>query len=170
MITHTVPLFWGYTISDDGVVKYEGADRLMGTYNIPPYVVTPFISKGDYPRVNLVNPRDGSRHKFLVHRLVAHAFCVNPRPDIFNQVDHIDGNPRYNNNKSNLRWVNRELNMINLTKAKNAYYSKRYKKWQAKVRGVKLGWFHTMEEAIARSRLYREELFTKRYAELTCNA
>ena len=168
MSIHTVPLFWGYTISDTGVVKYEGTERAFAKLHKKPFTVKPFSSTGGYLQVNLTNPHNGSRGYYYVHRLVAHAFCVNPRPDIFDQVDHIDGDPN-NNFKNNLRWVNRALNMINLTKAKNAYYYKRWKKWLSKVRGVKLGWFATEEEAMARSRAHRVDLFTKKYAELTCN-
>ena len=47
-----------------------------------------------------------------VHRLIAHLFVQNPRPDIFDRVDHIDRNKK-NNDPSNLRWVNHRLNMIN---------------------------------------------------------
>ena len=170
MSTHTVPLFWGYTISDTGVVKYEGTERALAKYDKKPYTIKsrPHINTG-YSQVLLTDPHSNRQRSYYVHRLVAHAFCVNPRPDIFNQVDHIDGNPK-NNFKNNLRWVNRALNMINLTKAKNAYYNKRWKKWLSKVRGVKLGWFATEEEAMARSRAHRVDLFTKKYAELTCNA
>ena len=46
MITHTVPLFWGYTISDDGVVKYEGAERVVAKYNVKPFTVKPYITRG----------------------------------------------------------------------------------------------------------------------------
>ena len=47
-----------------------------------------------------------------VHRLIAHLFVQNPRPDIFDRVDHIDRNKK-NNDPTNLRWVNHRLNMIN---------------------------------------------------------
>jgi len=47
-----------------------------------------------------------------VHRILAHLFVQNPRPDIFDRVDHIDRNKK-NNAPSNLRWVNHRLNMIN---------------------------------------------------------
>ena len=47
-----------------------------------------------------------------VHRLIGRVFVYNPRPDIFDRVDHIDRNTR-NNDISNLRWVNQRLNMIN---------------------------------------------------------
>ncbi len=52
--------------------------------------------------------------KVYVHRLVLETFS-HPnkyRSDIYNEVDHIDGN-KDNNNLSNLRWVNRKLNLCN---------------------------------------------------------
>ena len=49
---------------------------------------------------------------FYVHRLVASAFVFNPNPEVFTEVDHIDGDTM-NNKASNLRWVNRSANMMN---------------------------------------------------------
>ena len=160
-------LFWGYTININGEIRYEGDKRPNATYNKKPYVVKPYKNNKGYLRVQLWDP-NGDRRWYLVHRLLAIKFVGNPRPDIFNTVDHIDGDP-LNNSIFNLRWVNRELNMLNLTKAKNAYYNKRWKKWQARVRGVTLGWFSTEAEAMERSRSHRRELFTQRYNELTNN-
>lgn len=45
-----------------------------------------------------------------VHRLVAEHFIANPKPDIYNQVNHIDGN-KNNNCVNNLEWCNSKLNM-----------------------------------------------------------
>ena len=49
----------------------------------------------------------------LLHRVVADACVRNPRPDVFNVVDHKDHNT-VNNHPSNLRWVNAQLNQLNL--------------------------------------------------------
>lgn len=51
---------------------------------------------------------DGKRVK--VHRLVALAFVDNPKPELYDVVDHIDGN-KLNNKSSNLRWVTRQINV-----------------------------------------------------------
>lgn len=48
-------------------------------------------------------------HNIYVHRLVASAFCDNPRGVQY--VDHIDGD-RENNNPSNLRWVTMKENQL----------------------------------------------------------
>ena len=55
---------------------------------------------------------DGKRRICARHRLVATAFCLNPRPDIFIQVDHID-QCTHNNHANNLRWLNNQLNHLN---------------------------------------------------------
>ena len=67
-----------------------------------------------------------------IHRLVAEAFVENPRPDIFDMVDHIDCN-KSNNHYTNLRWVDAELNCANRKGSKNAYLHKTGKhihKWE----------------------------------------
>ena len=52
--------------------------------------------------------------KVYVHRLVLETYTYpnSYRYDIYNEVDHIDGN-KDNNHISNLRWVNRKLNLCN---------------------------------------------------------
>jgi len=157
MQIHTVPLFWGYTIRDNGeVVSKRGK------------VLKPKSNGCGYLQVCLINELGRKRWKYL-HRLLARSFVKNPRPDIFNIVDHINGDTLCND-ISNLRWVNRQLNMINLHKAKNAYFNKKFKKWKAMVRGTTLGWFKTFEEAHLTSKAYRRKLFEKIYAEHTCSA
>ena len=63
-----------------------------------------------------------------LHRLVADLFVKNPRPDIFDKVDHIDGD-RSNNHYTNLRWVDNQLNCANRKTAKNvSFNAKKVKK------------------------------------------
>jgi len=52
-------------------------------------------------------------HRTL-HRMIADACVLNPRPDIFNCVDHISGDTE-DNSPENLRWVNKHLNNNNRT-------------------------------------------------------
>ena len=51
-----------------------------------------------------------------VHRLVAQNFVPNPRPLLFDQVDHINGDS-LDNDQTNLRWVTRQLNNMNRRQA-----------------------------------------------------
>ena len=55
----------------------------------------------------------GNGVMLFLHRIVADACVTNPRPDIFDVVDHIDGCTLHND-PSNLRWVNSHLNHNNL--------------------------------------------------------
>ena len=57
----------------------------------------------------LLYSADGSSARYLVHRLVATAFCE-MRKDA-TEVNHIDGN-KSNNRASNLEWVTKSENMI----------------------------------------------------------
>lgn len=50
---------------------------------------------------------DGKKEKHIsIHRLAALAFIDNPKPDIYNEVNHIDGD-KTNNTVENLEWTDR---------------------------------------------------------------
>lgn len=66
-----------------------------------------YYNKG-YKRINLIT--DFGRRPFSVHRLVAHTFVVNLFPDLYNDVNHIDGN-KANNVYTNLEWCSNKQNM-----------------------------------------------------------
>ena len=55
-----------------------------------------------------------NRHGMYLHRIVCDACVSNPRPDLFDVVDHKDGDPANSLDPSNLRWVNQHLNNNNL--------------------------------------------------------
>ena len=67
-------------------------------------------SNGGYER--LIAYRHRKRVFLYIHRLVAELFVINPQPELFTEVDHIDGNP-HNNKATNLQWTNRSGNMSN---------------------------------------------------------
>ena len=60
------------------------------------------------------------RYGLKIHRLVAKYFVYNPAPDKLNYVDHIDGDT-HNNNYTNLRWANAQINALNRVRAANVY-------------------------------------------------
>ena len=63
------------------------------------------ITSGGYCRVHISHK--GVQYKFLVHRLVAEAFILNPKH--LPEVNHIDGN-KQNNSVDNLEWCTRSQN------------------------------------------------------------
>lgn len=66
----------------------------------------PFISNAGYKIVSLCSKR------YLVHRLVANAFCENPDRERFNVVDHINTDT-LDNRAENLRWCDTAGNLAN---------------------------------------------------------
>ena len=87
----------GYAVSTCGKVRGRYGKILRGETN------------RDGRRCVMMYKQGLPRKNMLIHRLVAFAFVENPRPDIFNMVDHIDQN-KLNNHHTNLRWVNKQLN------------------------------------------------------------
>lgn len=152
MIGESRRLFWDYEITSNGLVV-----RPNGTF------VPQSISNKGYNQVGLRSP-SGKWHCYLVHRLVAHVFVKNPRPDIFKEVDHIDQN-RTNNVSLNLRWLNKPLNLLN-TSAKGCYFIKRWNKWRANLRKKTLGYFKTYDEGHECYLKHREALFLAEYTQL----
>lgn len=86
--------FEGYYISNLGNIKHNDK-RMKACKN----------SSTGYIGINLKG------HNFMIHRLVAFAFCKNPNPKQYKEVNHIDGD-KTNNKAINLEWVDRKLNMI----------------------------------------------------------
>ena len=65
------------------------------------------LDKDGYPRLTLT--KNGLIHTHHVHRIVAKAFCRNPFPDKYNQVNHKDEN-KLNNRADNLEWCDNMYN------------------------------------------------------------
>ena len=80
----------GYKVGMDGTI--------IGLHGRP---LRPDTTAKGYHRVVLCY--DGNKHTVRVHRLVADIYCINPRPDVYTQIDHIDGDPD-NNHARNLAW------------------------------------------------------------------
>lgn len=67
-------------------------------------------SKTGYMQAHFKNNKNEWQTTGL-YRLVAFAFCENPKPEQYKEVNHIDGD-KTNNKATNLEWVDRKLNMI----------------------------------------------------------
>ena len=53
-----------------------------------------------------------NNNKYYIHRLVGQYFVENLNPELYNQIDHIDRNPK-NNHFTNLHWVDCSTNLKN---------------------------------------------------------
>lgn len=74
-------------------------------------VLKPFVNNSGYEVIDLKN--NGSRKKFLVHRLVAQAFIENPNG--YKVVNHLDGN-KHHNSVDNLEWCTNSMNILHARK------------------------------------------------------
>ena len=61
--------------------------------------ITPQPNSTGYLRVQL--SKNGEKHRFFVHRLVADSFVVNPNPEVNDVVNHLDCDI-HNNSAENL--------------------------------------------------------------------
>lgn len=109
----------------------------------------------------------GKRYNVLRHRLVARAFVCNPRPGLFDQVDHINGD-KTDNRVCNLRWVTGQLNTLNQTsKTRRGEPRLKTKPFEARVKflGRKhhLGYYATEEECKKVQDYTRKSLFQALY-------
>ena len=129
----------GYQIGSDGSLLGLKGQRCKDTEN------------EGYVRNTLQLNKESK--SFLRHRLVAKAFCFNPRPEYFVQVDHIDGNKK-NNWYWNIRYVMNRINSLNQKSKHIKCRTDRVKKpYEAKAqfhnRKKHIGYFATEEEAMS---------------------
>ena len=68
---------------------------------------TVYLQKG-YPVFQAIG-LDGKMHLVSVHRMIALALIPNPKPGVYDQINHIDGNP-LNFNVNNLEWCDNTEN------------------------------------------------------------
>ena len=144
----------GYFARSDGTIRTPCRDHILHGVVWPP--------RKPYPHIKL--KKDGHLIERNVHRLIAEAFVKNPRPDIFNHVDHINGE-KTDNRPCNLRWVNAKLNALNRRDAKGYSFNKKWQKYHVyiTINGTRhnLGWVRTEEEAITiREHAYAEAFIT----------
>jgi hypothetical protein len=90
--------FDNYEVSNAGKVKGLIYDKILKP-----------ASCHDYPRVSLLDKKNGNYYNYYVHQLVANLF-VEGRTKERNYVNHIDEN-QHNNNYINLEWVTHQENI-----------------------------------------------------------
>ena len=96
----------GRVKSLDRIIRNEGLKGGHKFYIKKEQLLNPTQHKHGYYQVGL--NREHKKKMFLVHRLVAEAFCRNPNN--YKEINHIDGN-KTNNSAENLEWVNHSENM-----------------------------------------------------------
>jgi hypothetical protein len=143
----------GYFIRDDGTIRTVTGIITRGQKTHCGYRTFTARVVGKRPRKALTR---------RMHRLVARVWCHNPRVDIFDCVDHIDGN-KDNNSFINLRWLNRRLNSFcrrasGVCPAGNKFCVRISREYCG-------GPYDTREEADAASKRIRAKMFEKMYAE-----
>ena len=92
-----------YEVSNRGSIR--SVDRVINNRKYKGRVMSKQISSNGYQTVQLYN--NGRYKKFLIHRLVAESFLLNPENK--RCVNHIDG-IKINNNLDNLEWVTHSEN------------------------------------------------------------
>ncbi len=116
-----------------------------------------------------ITSRPLARHPYYLHRLVAIAWVHNPAPGEFREVDHINHQTQ-DNRASNLRWINRSLNLLN--KNRKSYASFRRKRgrrggyWMSRVQFQCQPYnkgFDNEEDAISETKTRINDLFFEAY-------
>jgi hypothetical protein len=153
VVQREVPGHEGYWAGKDGTIQSPNGKITRGSLN----KVIDYFMIGIFYKL------------YYVHRLIAFAWCENPRPDIFLQVHHIDQN-EHNNCPENLMWVNTKLNNLQ-SSGYNCSFDKPMKRWKAYCinygKQKHLGYFKTFLEAHRVGRAYRDIKFAKIYNTLS---
>ena len=101
-----------YEVSNLGRVKT--LPRMVwnhnGYYVRKPQLLTQRTNYKGYLVVSLTKEHSNDKSVF-VHRIVAKAFIQNPKPNEYDQINHIDG-IKTNNHVDNLEWCNNSINQI----------------------------------------------------------
>lgn len=110
---------------------------------------TPTIDQGYYRTVLVIN---GVNHSVRIHRLVAAHFVKNPKPDLYDEINHKDFN-KLNNVSSNLEWT---------TKLGNIQHAINGGRMRPQL-GSKNGFSKLTEQQVAKIRsLFKPHVYTRK--------
>ena len=100
------------------IKNYEGLYAITSCGKIWSYYKNNFLNPYDngdgYLKVDLY--KDGKKHSYRLHRLVADAYL--PNPNRLPEVHHIDAN-KANNSVNNLQWITKKDNCDEMFTRKN---------------------------------------------------
>ena len=136
--------FENYSVSDHGKVRNDKTGRIL----------KPCKNHDGYLLICLM--KENKKFSKLIHKLMAHAFLVNPENK--NCIDHID-NDRQNNNLINLRVAtnrqnsqNAKLSSKNTSGTKGVSWVDTRQRWRAQIcvnrKIINLGYFINKDDAI----------------------
>ena len=160
MIEKPIPGFPGYYARSDGTIRTPFGSNpyghiLRGNPN----------NKEGHLAIKCKRPHWSKPYSQYVHIFIAKAFVHNPRPDIFDIVDHIDHDVT-NNKPFNLRWLTHQLNVLH-NKAAGCSFCKKRQKWYARVcvlgKSNFLGYFKMKEDASRVATTFRRAAFDRIY-------
>ena len=102
--------------------------------------------------------------KTSVHSIMGRTWLKNPRPDIFDRIDH-RSRDRWDCSVENLRWTNAHLNAINRENIHNTRFDHDINLWYSSfwVRGQEhiVGWFRTFRQGHRKNMRMRAEIYNE---------
>lgn len=110
----SVGIFKGVDYTGYYEVSNYGNMKSLNKGNLKEKALKPY-KMGKYLGVTLY--KDRIRHRVKVHQVEMNAFCPNPDPKTYTQINHKDEN-KFNNNLNNLEWCTAQENNIWGTKIK----------------------------------------------------
>jgi len=106
-----IETYGAYSISSNGVARSElrqGINSNGKKFTVRQKYLKPYIVSSNYYMVALrINGQTVRRY---IHRLVAIEHVLNPDPETYKYVDHINGKKR-DNRAENLRWCTQKQNL-----------------------------------------------------------
>ena len=103
-LSELVPEIWKPIEGYEGIYDVSNKGHVRNSDGI---ILKHCYDKDGYPRLSL--RKNGKPHTFTIHRLVAKAFCYNPCPEKYSNINHID-EVKTDNFYMNLEWCDNAYN------------------------------------------------------------